>query len=568
VDRAWERVGLALAAGMLALSFALVVTPWGAPDEPQHYEYVAALARLKRVPGREDISLETQARLVESMASHDYWRLGQLPRRTWGYAPTQLDRPPLPYLLYLPAYLASAAADPAARLAWMRLVSVALTALTVWVLARVAGDLFPDDPLLRLGPPLLAALTPQVAFVGGSLNSDNLANLVGAATFLALVRAVRPGASWGPWLLVAALLLVGVATKRTTLYLVPLALGAGAALLAQRYLIRREASPASLLPLGEGQDEGVTPPRRGSSNRGVLGAHPRGLRPGLRPPVSVPGAPFGRCAPCPLDPDRGFAPGPRPGATFGRCGSLSPGPPSGDTPGPGRASLHPCPGSRPRPVGHVRIRASHGVVLLGAGAPLALVGALGSPIGAARWVLDRWVANESLALNLRLFVWPGRDWSLPTLWGTYTHMARALFESYWARFGWMNVPLAPWLYVALMAGCALPLLGLGARLARPSRLPLDAWQRRALWLALCAAPLALLPIALQYSLVFAPGSLPQGRYLFPALAPIGLLGSIGLASLVPRGWRGAAVGALALALVLLDVVSLVGHAWPAYHSAS
>jgi hypothetical protein len=469
VGRVWERVGLALAAGLLALSFALVVTPWGAPDEPQHYEYVAALARLKRLPGREDISLETQARLVESMARHDYWRLGQLPRRTWGYAPTQLDRPPLPYLLYLPAFLASATGEPAARLAWMRLVSVALTALTVWVVARVAGDLFPDDPLLRLGPPLLTALTPQVAFVGGSLNSDNLANLVGATTFLALVRAVRPGASWRAWLAVCALLLVGLATKRTTLFMAPLALGAGAALLARDW---RRAGGS--LPLGA---------------------------------------------------------------------AASPG-------------------------GRGRVRASPGVVLLGLAAPLVLVGGLGPLVGAARWVLDRWVANESLALNLRLFFWPGRDWSLPTLWGTYTRMARALFESYWARFGWMNVPIASWLYVALMAGCALPLLGLAARLARPDRLPLGTWQRRALWLAVGAAPLVLLPIALQYSLVFAPGSVPQGRYLFPALAPIGLTGSIGLAALVPPARRGQAVGALAAALALLEVVSLVGYAWPAYHPAS
>jgi hypothetical protein len=472
VKRAWERAVLALAAGLLALGFALVVSPWGAPDEPQHYEYVAALARLKRLPGREDISLETQARLIESMERHDYWRLGQLPRRTWGYAPTQLDRPPIPYALYLPAFLAAPAGDPAARLAWMRIVSVALTALTVWVVARTAAELFPTDPLLRLGPPLLAALTPQVAFIGGSLNSDNLANLVGAATFLALVRAVRPGAAWRPWLAVAALLLVGLATKRTTLFLAPLALGAGASLLVSRWRVARRSA-------------------RGAEGRARSGPGPAGL---------------------------------------------------------------------PRP--------SRGVVLLGVAAPLGLIGAAGWLAGAARWVLDRWVANESLALNLQLFTRPGRDWSPATLWGTYSHMARELFESYWARFGWMNVALPPWLYASLMALCALPLLGLVLLARRPARLPLDDWQRRALWLALGAVPLVLLPIAAQYSLLFLPGSVPQGRYLFPALAPIGLLGAVGLAALVPARRRGVAVAALAAGLVLLDVVSLVGHAWPAYHAAS
>src|SRR5207302_3060891 len=136
-----------------------------------------------------------------------------------------------------------------------------------------------------------------------------------------------------------------------------------------------------------------------------------------------------------------------------------------------------------------------------AAAPLALIGAAGWLAGAARWVLDRWVANESLALNLRLFAWPGRDWSAATLWGTYSHMARELFESYWARFGWMNVALSPWLYALLMALCALPLVGLALLARRPARLRLDTWQRRALWLAVGAAALVLLPIAAQYSLV-------------------------------------------------------------------
>jgi hypothetical protein len=147
-------------------------------------------------------------------------------------------------------------------------------------------------------------------------------------------------------------------------------------------------------------------------------------------------------------------------------------------------------------------------------------------------------------------------------------MARELFESYWARFGWMNVPLSPWLYALLMALCALPLVGLLGLAIRPERLPLDAWQRRALWLALAAAPLVLLPIAAQYSLVFLPGSVPQGRYLFPALAPIGLLGSVGLAALVPTGRRGLAAAALAAGLLLLDAVSLFGYAWPAYYPAA
>ena len=59
-----ERTVLAIAGGVLALVFATLVLPWGAPDEPQHYDYVAALVRLGRIPAREDISLASQQQSV------------------------------------------------------------------------------------------------------------------------------------------------------------------------------------------------------------------------------------------------------------------------------------------------------------------------------------------------------------------------------------------------------------------------------------------------------------------------------------------------------------------------
>jgi hypothetical protein len=478
---------LAALAALLALTFALVVPPWGAPDEPQHYEYVAALARLGRPPTRQDVSLELQARVVESMREHDFWRVGHLPRSAWGVAPTQLDRPPLPYLLYLPAYLAIPGSDHAARLRAMRLVSVLLAAATTLAVAALTARLFPDDPLLRLGPPLLTALTPQAAFVAGSVNSDNLANLIGALAFLALARAVAGPSTWRAWALVAALLLVGGATKRTTLYLVPLA-PAGATMVA-------------LIAL----------PGRSSRRR------PSGV--------------WGRAPTSPTEED------------------------------PPASAL----------VQRARRRGLD-VVLAAVAAPVALLwagAATDAPL-LLRRLIDRWVANESLEYNLALLTHPSRDWSAATLWGTYSHQARVLFESYWARFGWMNVPLDPPLYAALAALCGAALVGLLLlALGRaPSALRLSQPAARAAWLAAAAAPLALAPIVLQYSLWFTPGSLPQGRYLFTALTPLTVLFALGLAALVPARRRGAATVALAVGLALLNAAALVGRVWPAHYGGA
>jgi hypothetical protein len=364
----------------------------------------------------------------------------------------------------------------------MRLVSVLLAAATAFAIASLTARLFPDDPLLRLGPPLLTAMTPQVAFVAGSVNSDNLANLVAALAFLALARAVAGPSTWRARLLVAALLVIGLATKRTTLYLAPLALLAAPLSL----WVRASSSPLSLW-----ERVRVRVARR------------------ARTP----------------------SPGPRPTSPRGR-----------------------------------------GVALAAVAAPaLLLFAGSGLDLAAAsRRLIDRWVANQSLEYNLALLTHPSRDWSAYTLWGTYSHQARVLFESYWARFGWMNVPLHPGLYALLAALCGAAAVGLLLLVLgrAPSALRLSRPAAGVAWLAAAAAPLALAPIVLQYSLWFTPGSLPQGRYLFTALAPLNVLLALGLAALVPARRRGAATVALSVGLALLNAAALVGYVWPAHYGGA
>lgn len=99
------------------------------------------------------------------------------------------------------------------------------------------------------------------------------------------------------------------------------------------------------------------------------------------------------------------------------------------------------------------------------------------------------------------------------------------FRSFWGQFGWMGVPLDPRLYQALAILSMLSLAGLAAWAARARRPwpPAPRWQ-------LPAAGLLLLTVALTaasyvwYNLQFVQF---QGRYLFPALAAIGLAAAIG-----------------------------------------
>jgi 4-amino-4-deoxy-L-arabinose transferase-like glycosyltransferase len=106
----------------------------------------------------------------------------------------------------------------------IRLVSVALGAVTVWLVWLVARQLCPDS---RWAPALAAALTalnPMFLFIGGAVNNDVLAALLGSLALLLLVKEYaappRPLAS----LRLGLVLGLGALTKVSLVAMVPLAL--------------------------------------------------------------------------------------------------------------------------------------------------------------------------------------------------------------------------------------------------------------------------------------------------------------------------------------------------------
>jgi 4-amino-4-deoxy-L-arabinose transferase-like glycosyltransferase len=118
------------------------------------------------------------------------------------------------------------------------------------------------------------------------------------------------------------------------------------------------------------------------------------------------------------------------------------------------------------------------------------------------------------------------------------------FRSFWGQFGWMGVLLDQRIYQALAIVSALALLGLGLWAGRT-------WQRRTVfarwqWAAcglLALSALLTLASYLWYNTQFLQH---QGRYLFPALMPIGLA--------VALGWREALRREHALLLAILFLV--------------
>lgn len=171
------------------------------------------------------------------------------------------------------------------------------------------------------------------------------------------------------------------------------------------------------------------------------------------------------------------------------------------------------------------------------------------------WYARNWLLfGDPSGLPLMLNVMTPRP--VPPTWRELAVQLATVWRSYWAVFGWFNIPAPDRLY-ALFDGLTLAGLGGVAVLAARRRLPRAA----APGLALAAGTVVLIAAAL---VAWAQVRYPQGRLAFPAAA--------GLSLLIGAGWtaglderRGRLVAlALAAALAVAGAWLLVRVVEPAY----
>jgi len=146
---------------------------------------------------------------------------------------------------------------------------------------------------------------------------------------------------------------------------------------------------------------------------------------------------------------------------------------------------------------------------------------------------------------------------------------QGLEMSYWAMFGWFNVPVAPWMYRFWWALVRLAVVGLVLVLVdqwgRLSSLPHGQARKPAPHTA------GLATLAVAFLLVF--GSVwrfimivlgSQGRYLVPVVAAISIFLMLGLSRLLPRRWTPGLAVSLGGASLALALISLFAFILPAY----
>ena len=153
--------------------------------------------------------------------------------------------------------------------------------------------------------------------------------------------------------------------------------------------------------------------------------------------------------------------------------------------------------------------------------------------------------------------------------GLYQANLRQMFESFWARFGWLNIRLDDFWYRAISLVCLAALLGLLLSLYRLMKEPglLAPWQKKSLLLFfLSIASMFLITMAF-FSAYFSNLRLTmvQGRYLFPTIMPIATLFTLGLREIFPRRLRRWGFLAWVAGLFLFDAVSMLFYIIPLFY---
>ena len=123
-------------------------------------------------------------------------------------------------------------------------------------------------------------------------------------------------------------------------------------------------------------------------------------------------------------------------------------------------------------------------------------------------------------------------------WEAYWERALTFtFQSFWSQLGWMAVPLPSRVYQALALLSALLSVGFIIHLVQYRRRPAPPLSRSSAPLLLALSAFLTLASYVWYNLTFVQH---QGRYLFPALIPIGTAAALGLSTLanvLPRRIR-------------------------------
>lgn len=114
----------------------------------------------------------------------------------------------------------------------IRLASVLLGAVTVYLTYRIGREAAPGRPEIALGAAAINAFLPMFLFISGAVNNDNLAVALSSLGLLLMIQMVALNAGgayrpvgWWRWVVLGVVIGAAVLTKEGTLGLLPMAAG-------------------------------------------------------------------------------------------------------------------------------------------------------------------------------------------------------------------------------------------------------------------------------------------------------------------------------------------------------
>ncbi|MBI3942402.1 MAG: hypothetical protein HY326_05260 [Chloroflexi bacterium] len=178
----WPFALVVIAYLAMACAYAFGTPPWQIPDEPAHYNYIRTLGDTRALPVLQ--MGDYPADYMETLKSQHF--PPEIPIDTLRY---ESYAPPLYYIVATPFYWLVQSLPIRQQVPFLRLVSVCIGALGLWLGYQIINAIFPGDPILPWAVPGLSAFVPMHLTMTGAINSDSSAEvMLLALTWVCILR--------------------------------------------------------------------------------------------------------------------------------------------------------------------------------------------------------------------------------------------------------------------------------------------------------------------------------------------------------------------------------------------
>jgi len=185
-----------------ALLYTFLIPPWWHYDEPGHFEFAWQIVHFDHWPRPNEWDETVRRQIAASMLQYGYYKpLNYQPDLSGtepvfiGVAPQTTDYPLYYLIASLPLHFLSGA-DFAVQNRAVRLVSVTLFLITVWVTWKSVGELLPEGHPIQWMVTLFVILLPGFTDTMTAINDDAGAALAFSLFVWASLRIMRRGFSW------------------------------------------------------------------------------------------------------------------------------------------------------------------------------------------------------------------------------------------------------------------------------------------------------------------------------------------------------------------------------------